>query len=427
MTGEPVTTHRRILGAAAVLTLALSAAYGSTPASAAPAAACGEGATVKETLPNGTTWKLCWRIDAVAGLVLENVGISSVHYPNAVQVLDSIRLGQLNVPYDDGETEYNDLTDYGFGGYSLMTLGADDCKNGSARTGTDGSEEGERRKVLCVSAEPSGPAYRLQYGENQAYTRTGADLVLRSISQIGWYEYVTEYRLHDNGQITARLGATGDLSPYNFVGADQGWPIGKGQKDFASNHYHSAFWRVDFNIGGAGNEQVEQYDTAKTGQGPAAAQLTTTRTPITTEGKFTRANQRWWRVVSPTSKNKDQHNRSYELGFGATDVYPGHPEMTPDVTFSESHACEKFATDNKDPECPDQKTILKYIKDGETLTDPVMWVRVGFHHVPRDEDQSPMPTHWQGFELTPRDFTEVNRLAPDELAGNNGQPDTGGR
>ena len=420
-------THRRILGAAAALTLTLTTGVtaATAPAGAAPAAACGDQATVKETLPNGTTWKLCWHMDATAGLVLSNVTVSSVHYPNAVQVLDSIRLGQLNVPYDSGNTEYNDLTDYGFGGYSLITLDANDCRNGSMRTGSDGSEDPTRRKVLCVSAEQSGPAYRLQNWEGAPYTKTGSDLVLRSVSQIGWYEYITEYRLSDNGQISSRLGATGDLSPSDYVGADDGWPIGKGAKDFASNHYHSAFWRVDFNIGGAGQEKVEQFDTAKTGTGEMAAKLTTTRTPITSEGKFTRANQRWWRVVSPTSKNRDQHNRSYELVFGANDVYPGHPEMTPDVTFSQAKSCEKFATDNKDPECPEQKTILKYIKDGEALTDPIMWVRVGFHHVPRDEDQSPMPTHWQGFDLVPRDFTEVNRLAPDELTGINGQPDQG--
>ena len=44
------------------------------------------------------------------------------------------------------------------------------------------------------------------------------------------------------------------------------------------------------------------------------------------------------------------------------------------------------------------------LADGETLDDPVAWVNVGFHHINRDEDQSPMPIHWQGFTLYPRDF-----------------------
>src|SRR5690606_15961360 len=44
---------------------------------------------------------------------------------------------------------------------------------------------------------------------------------------------------------------------------------------------------------------------------------------------------------------------------------------------------------------------------------PVAWVNVGFHHVNRDEDQSPMPIHWQGFTLYPRDFSAMNPMQED--------------
>ncbi|UQU62232.1 primary-amine oxidase [Couchioplanes caeruleus] len=424
-------TYRKTAGAAALLTVAslgLAASPGS-PAAAAPAAAaaeqCAASTTVKETLPNGTTWQLCWRMQEQAGLILEKVFVSSKRYPEPVQVLESIRLAQLNVPYDSGDTEYNDITDYGFGGWNLQTLTGDDCKGGSARTGSDGAPEPERRKVLCVSAEASGLAYRLHgyedNGSEPVYSKQGHDLVLRAISKVGWYEYVTEYRLHDDGQISARLGATGDLSPGDYVNADRGWPIGKGARDYAAMHYHSAFWRVDFNIAGKGGEKVEQYDTKLNGQGSMTAKLKTTKTAIDKEGSFSKVNRRWWRLVSSTSKNKDGHLRSYELVQGADDRYEAHPETTPDVTFTQSHACEKFATGNADPQCASKKSILDFAKDKETLKDPVMWVRVGFHHVPRDEDQSPMPLHWQGFDLLPRDFTEMNPLTPAGRAGVNGE------
>ncbi|AGZ42103.1 primary-amine oxidase [Actinoplanes friuliensis] len=390
----------------------------------APAAAqCAASSTVKETLPNGTTWELCWRIEGKSGLVLENVLVSSKRWPDQVKVLKSVTLAQLNVPYDSGKTEYNDITEYGFGGEYLQTLAGDDCKGGSARVGSDGGAEPTRREVLCVSAESSGLAYRLQNDDSatKPYSKQGHDLVLRALSKVGWYEYVTEYRLHDDGEISARLGATGDLSPLDWVGADKGWPIGKGNKDFASSHYHSAFWRVDFDLAGRGSEKVEQYDTKVTGQGDTSAVLKTSRTAITNEGSFSKANRRWWRVVSPIAKNKDGHARSYELVTGASDVYEAHPETTPDVTFTQNHACERYATGNADPQCAGRATILDFARDKEKMTNPVMWVRVGFHHVPRDEDQSPMPLHWQGFDLVPRDFTEINRLAPDALADNNGQ------
>jgi primary-amine oxidase len=419
--------HRMAAGAAAVLT---AAALIGAPAAAqadpvVPRAACVTSATVRETLPNGTTWQMCWHMDARAGLVLDKVFFSAKRSATPLEVLQSIRLGQLNVPYDSGETEFNDLTDYGFGGDNLQTLTGDDCKGGSARKGSDGGPEGTRRNVLCVSAEQSGLAYRLKDEDGdtpKVYSKQGYDLVLRSISKVGWYEYVSEYRFGDTGQIAVRLGATGDLSPIDYVKANDGWPVGKGAKDYAAMHYHNAFWRVDFNIGGAGKEKVEQYDTKVSGHGSMSAKLVTTKTTIAKEGSFTKANRRWWRVVSSTSKNTDGHLRSYELVTGANDVYEAHPETTPDVTFTQAHACEKFATGNADPQCPRQKTILDFAKNKETMTDPIMWVRVGFHHVPRDEDQSPMPLHWQGFDLTPRDFTAINPAAPDGRTGVNGQP-----
>jgi len=426
-------TYRKTAGAGAAALLAVaSLGLAGSPSQAAPApstppvppAQCAASTTVKETLPNGTTWQLCWRMQEQAGLILEKVSVSSKRYPEPVQVLESLRLAQLNVPYDSGETEYNDVTDYGFGGWNLQTLGGDDCKGGSARVGSDGGAEPERRAVLCVSAEASGLAYRLRNdaAETKPYSKEGHDLVLRSISKIGWYEYVTEYRLHDDGQISARIGATGDLSPGDYVNADRGWPIGKGARAYASSHYHSAFWRVDFNIAGKGAEKVEQYDTKLDGQGSMSAKLRMTKTTVAKEGSFSKVNRRWWRVVSPTSKNKDGHLRSYELVTGADDRYEAHPETTPDVTFTQGKTCEKYATGNADPQCPAKKTIIDFAKDKEDLKDPVMWVRVGFHHVPRDEDQSPMPLHWQGFDLMPRDFTEMNRLTPDAFTGANGRP-----
>ena len=420
--------NRYLTAATAGALLTLPVATVATPAAfAAPAPACAADALVKETLPNGTTWEMCWRIHKLNGLVLEKVFVSSTRYPQPVQVLNSIAVAQLNVPYDNGETEYNDITDYGFGGELIQTLGGDDCKGGSARVGFDNAPEPKRRALLCVSAEPSGLGYRLENPETNKppISKQGHDLVLRSISKVGWYEYITEYRFADNGRISARLGATGDLSPGDYTTSDKGWPIGKGSTSYSSNHYHSAFWRVDFNLGGAGMEKVEQYDTKQSGSGNTSAVFKTTKTDVTKEGSFTKVNRRWWRLVSPTSKNKDNHPLSYQLETGANDAYEAHPETTPDVTFTQQKACEQFATGNADPQCGNRKTILDYARDSETMTDPLMWVRVGFHHVPRDEDQSPMLVHWQGFDLTPRDFTEMNRLTPPERGGVNGQPTNG--
>ncbi|MER7591788.1 primary-amine oxidase [Micromonospora sp. NPDC127501] len=410
------------------LTIALTAVLALTTLGAAapgrtapPAGQCGDGAMVRETLPGGTRWQLCWRIDARTGLVLEQVAVAFRGHPERLPVLKSITLAQLNVPYDSGMTEWNDITSFGFGGEAVQPLAPRECPNGSRRPTYSGAGEPGAR-VLCVVVDDLGPAQRsLDTDSGQALTRQGHDLVLRSVSKVGWYEYVTEYRLADNGRITARLGATGDLSPNDYTISRAGWPIGPGQTDYATAHHHNAFWRVDFDLADQGQERVEQYDTAPTGdQGRRAPILATTRTDIAVEANLRSANRRWWRVASPSSPNSDGHPRSYEIDLGAGEVYEARPETVPDVTFTQQRSCERFATFNIDPECVG-RSILQYV-DGEPLTDPVAWVRVGFHHMPRDEDQSPMPMHWQGFDLLPRDLTATNPLAPSVRASINGRP-----
>jgi primary-amine oxidase len=61
---------------------------------------------------------------------------------------------------------------------------------------------------------------------------------------------------------------------------------------------------------------------------------------------------------------------------------------------------------------------------GQPISSVVSWVAVGFHHVPRDEDQSPMDLHWQGFMLMPRDLTAQRVAPPAGRESYNGQPST---
>lgn len=429
--------RRKATGAAAGLAaLAMAATVLAAPAGAANAASkdqdrfnyCGNNAMVQETLKTGTEWRMCWRIDTKAGLVLERVGYKPKGEKYPITVLRSAQLAQLNVPYDSGEHQWNDITSYGFGGYFSHAIAKQECPGGKLKGQWIGKKE-DAKKVLCVQKVDAGLAYRSQEQEwmspdlGDLFTANGQDLVLYTISKVDWYEYVTEWRFADDGQVSARLGATGDLSPEDWTTPDKGWPLGKNATGIAGNHFHNATWRVDFDIDGDGREKVEQYDTTDTGaRGKRGEVYNTAKTDISKEGSFQNANLRWWRVVSQSSKNADGHNRSYELVQNTTNQqYAANPAQSPAVSFTQAKACEKFASFNADPECGAQD-IPGYV-NGETLTDPVMWVTVPFHHVPRDEDQSPMPIHWQGFDLLPRDVTAMNPLTPKGRTDHNGQVD----
>ncbi|WP_431966978.1 copper amine oxidase [Actinacidiphila sp. bgisy160] len=426
------TNHvRRALGTASALLLLPALLAGSTAgrAYAAPradttaTADCGTATALTKTLPNGTGWSMCWRLSGTKGLVLERIAYRPRNEPRPLKVLTSASLAQVNVPYDSGLTEYNDLSDIGFGN-TAIDIGREECPGGTVSPVYVPQQE-RTVKALCTTTAPHGYAYRSDvdddHGTAKKYTKQGSDLVILSVSQLGWYEYITQWNFSDDGTITAKMGATGDLSPGDYSGAGTGWPIGKGDRDHSTSHYHSVFWRLDFGLDGSPRAKVEQYDTKKAGRGPGSAVLKTTRTPVTRELAANSALRRWWRVVSTAGKNADRHPRSWELVQQHSDRYDAHAYTSKDVYVTQYRACEQLASGNSDPACDGRGTSVDKWANGETLTHPVMWVNVGFHHIPRDEDQTPMPVHWQGFQLAPRDVTAMSPLTPDELSGHNGQ------
>lgn len=429
---------RRAAGGTTALLLASTLLGGSVSdaAQAAPraptgAAGCSGRSLVQKTLAGGTTWRMCWRVDPLAGLVIEDVSYQPKREKAPIKVLDSAALAQVNVPYDSGETEYDDITAVGFGGPdALDSLQPAECPGGVLKSVFLG-DESHATRALCATTQPHGYAYRGydegEYDEDgnevtpgRPLHRQGEDLVVNTVSVAGWYQYINQWVFSDDGTITARVGATGDLSPDDYSKSSDGWPIGKGRSDYSTNHYHSVFWRLNFALDGSRTAGVERYETRRTGRkGPGSAILRTTRTPVTRETAGDAGLRRWWRVVSGSGRNSDGHRRSWELVQHRSDKYDAHKYTSHDVYFTQYRACEKYASDNQDPSCAGGRSVDKYV-NGQALTKPTMWVNVGFHHVPRDEDQSPMPVHWQGFQLVPRDVTAMNPLTPDDRLDHNG-------
>jgi primary-amine oxidase len=424
--------------ALAVAGLAAGATAGAGPAAAQPKAApappadCSAAHRIEQKLANGTTWRMCWRHSGMAGIVLEDVSYQPPGEARPIKVLNSAKLAQIHVPYDDGIEEYADLTDQYFGD-GLLNLTPGECPGGTIRTvrvpdarHSDSTDV----KGLCTTTRARGHAYHLQslkpdMSLGKLYQKQGKDLLVYAVNKVAWYEYITEWRFQDDGTIHMNVGATGSLAPQSYDAGDgQGWPIGKGAKAKVLSHSHNVFWRLNFGLDGSSKGRIEQYDSKVSPPAPGkpAPSNKTTRTKVTKELAGDAKNMRWWRVVSATGKNKDGHPRSYELVPGPTAKYPGRGFTKHDVYFTQYNKCEQYASGN--PHCPDghPTTVDKWV-NGQTLTNPVVWVNIGFHHIARDEDQQPMPVHWQGFSIAPRDVTAMNPLTPKELAGTNGQLD----
>ncbi|MFJ9580350.1 copper amine oxidase [Streptomyces sp. NPDC101191] len=432
---SPRLRHARTAGtvlAAGALFGTVATTSGATPVSAAPAAPaapapadCSAAYRIEQKLDGGTVWRMCWRYSTDSGLVLDKVTYQPPGEPAPIRVLNSAKLAQIHVPYDDGNAEYDDLTGAGFG-WGLQNLKPGECPGGTI-TSVKVPDVGQV-KGLCTTTRARGHAYRMANDEGtKVWQAQGKDLLVYSVNKVGWYEYITEWRFSSDGAIAANVGATGSLSPGDYNATDgRGWPIGKGARDYATSHAHNVFWKLDFGLDGSNKGRVEQYDSTVTPPArDGSPTVKTKRTPVTRELAGDARNMRWWRVVSATGKNKDGHARSYEIVPGHTNTYAGRGFTQHDVYFTQARACEQFASNNIldcGRNAPD--SVDKWV-NGETLTNPAVWVNIGFHHVARDEDQQPMPVHWQGFQLAPRDVTAMNPLTPADLAGQNGQPRQG--
>ncbi|MER6096554.1 copper amine oxidase [Streptomyces sp. NPDC001728] len=437
---EPNRARRRgaVLAAAVLLGTATAATAPATGATAAPrppsptrapvppSADCSTAYRITQKLDGGTVWNMCWRYDTDAGLTLGQVTFQPPGATAPVKVLASARLAQIHVPYDDGVAEYDDLTGAGFG-WGLQNLKPAECPGGTLTT-IKVPEIGQV-KGLCTTTRARGHAYRMASDNgSKVYQAQAKDLLVYTVNKVGWYEYISEWRFSADGTIGANVGATGSLSPVDYDATDgRGWPLGKGARAYATSHAHNVFWKLDFGLDGSTKDRIEQFDSIVTappagGGGPT---VKTKRTVVTKELAGDARNMRWWRVVSGTGKNADGHARSYEIVPGHTDTHAGRGFTKHDVYFTQARACEKFASNNIGG-CPSNAgdSVDKWV-NGETLTKPSVWVNIGFHHIARDEDQQPMPVHWQGFQLAPRDVTAMNPLTPPDLASQNGQPDLG--
>lgn len=409
--------------------------------SAAPEASvpdCGDGAkALTHRFPAGSSWSMCWSVDPQQGLTLTKVSYTAPG-KEALPVVQEISLSQLEVPYDTGARTTKDITEHGFGGRNMKTLGSAECSGTRVSAtlpdfGTGAVGGSETREVLCTEEVDAGLGRRSEYTGSPVAQR-GRSFDISTLSVVGWYEYLSLYRFGEDGSITPRLGATGDLSPEDYShDAAHGSPVGPGTSEAATSHSHNAVWRIHWGL--PGPQSVQEYNADFTGQrGKDAAIVNGTFTPLATETQRLRSDRRWWRVLGD-AKNQDGHQISYRVQLDQSDGYTPHShgdhagQAGPgagdaafgyDVAFTQFKDCERYATQNLSAGCP--SSGIPQFLSGEKLDDVVSWVAVSYHHVPRDEDQSPMDVHWQGFSLQPRDAFSQNPLTPPERSTVNGKP-----
>jgi len=369
---------------------------GSSAAQAAPTNCINPTITsVDCQMKNGARWELSWANDAKKGLVLSNITLTPK--PNAPRtlILEQASLAQVLLAYDNNSGTEHLASDAGL---PLTPLSASDCPLGNLVGGG----------LVCQMVLPRGYAWRGGPSGSSAGQIQGETLVIFGVSAAGGNTYIHQWLFDDAGTIQPMLGVSGQLDQLKDSTAATGWPISAPTR-FATNRFHTAYWRLHFALGGQGNELFQQLDHTAANSGYNHNQ---TITDITTEGKFNISpeSQRFWMVKDKVISNAPNGQKiTFEIIPQHTSVHRGADPFTGfDVYITQNRTCEQFASHN--PTNPACAADLPGFVNGELLGDPVAWVGTTWHQVPRAEDESDIQTHWQGFILAPRDFTATSPL-----------------
>lgn len=116
--------------------------------------------------------------------------------------------------------------------------------------------QNQETPFIANGIDPVGPGWRVCTSPPATILESGTDAgnfqgvafwyedgELRIVSEVqaGWYRYMSDWRLRDDGTIAPRFGFAGTRNPRTCM-----------------PHQHHVYWRLDFDIEGAGNDVIEQ-------------------------------------------------------------------------------------------------------------------------------------------------------------------------
>ncbi|MEU8252153.1 hypothetical protein [Nonomuraea sp. NPDC048916] len=178
-----------------------------------------------------------------------------------------------------------------------------------------------------------------------AFHHDGERLRIVSELQAGWYRYANDWRLGDDGTVQPRFGFAATANPMT-----------------CQVHRHHAYWRFDFDIEGAANDVVEQFDEGPISPDPV---------PIIRETSRRRRAGRFWQVRDKSS------GRGYRIHPGPFDGTADAYGVS-DLWFLRHHPAE---LDDGNPGPRDRAALNRFV-NGESINgaNVVVWYAGHYYH-----------------------------------------------
>lgn len=403
----------------------------------------GKNYTFDNNVINWQNWSLHLRYDRRAGPV-----ISMVSYQDGDrqrQLLYQGSLAEISVPYMSPEETwffrtFMDQGEYGFGISATQLSPGQDCpKNATFISPVMPDDNGNpftAKDIVCIFERNTGdPIWR--HGEivnNTSESRPQVDLVVRTISSLGNYDYVFDWIFNQAGAIEIMVGATGSDAVKGVAaktiadgtaGEDTAYGTLVAPQIVAQNHDHYFNFRLDMDVDGLNNSFVkETLERVQLPQDNPRRSIWVTNMDVAktdTQAKFDLdyQNPSMWRVTNFNTKNAMGYPPSYQImsmGNSSTllskDDYPNrranftnhHLWITP-YDSNEKYASGFYPNQSKGEDGLEAWTSRDRPIENNDL---VAWYTLGFHHMPVAEDWPLLPTSWHGFMLKPANFFDRN-------------------
>lgn len=395
-------------------------------------------------------WRLNLRVDKRPGLVVSNIDVKDGDTWRSV--IYQAHLSEVFVPYMDPSDgwywrTYMDSGEYGFGLFMTpLTPGIDCPANATYLPGRFADDKGtpqELANAICIFERSVGdPAWRhfevfAQTPEKPvpAEGRPATELVVRTASEVGNYDYLIDYRLQQNGQINVYIGATGldavkgvqSVSMKDATAkADTAYGTLIAPNLVAANHDHYFNFRIDFDV----DQPVNHFSTMDI----VPAELKTTgprksmwavkhnmpHSELEARYKLSASQPRYFHISNPEREGYLGHEPGYMIHHGDVSYGPfdfaNDPPMKRNAYIEYSvwntvfDPKQRYAGGKYAMQSDGSDTLAEWVKADRPLMgkDIVTWFSAGFHHIPRMEDWPVMSTEWKQVHIMPHNFFAHN-------------------
>lgn len=395
-------------------------------------------------------WRFHLRVDKRPGLVLSQIEANDQGTWRSV--LYQAHLSEVFVPYQDPSAgwywrTYMDSGEYGFGLFLSPLEAGIDCPAYAtflpAVVNDDMGNALEIPNAVCVFERDIGdPAWRhfevFAQGPDTFTPTEGrpeTELVVRSASEVGNYDYLIDYRFKPNGDIYIKVGATGLDAVKGVAATTMSDPTADADTEFgtliaphlvAPFHDHYFNFRLDFDI----DQPANMFHTmdivpAEIAEGAQRRSMWTVEhvmpdSELDARYKISASTPRYFHIMNPARESYLGHRPGWMIHHGSVAYGPYDYENDPPMKRNAYIEYSVWATVYD----PDQRyaggkyafqsdgtdTLATWVQADRPLMgeDIVIWFTAGFHHIPRMEDWPVMSTEWKTIHIMPHNFFATN-------------------